>query len=455
MSINVNANKKLGPIKPVNGICNGPVSFGGLMDISELYKQAAFPYCRLHDTNYPNAGEVDVHTIFRNFDADADDPVNYTFAATDVYLAEVEATGAKIIFRLGTSIEHKKKKFFIHPPADNEKWAKICLNIARHYNEGWADGFYKNIMYWEVWNEPDLLHPNRHDDAMWSGTPRQYYELYGAVARLFKNEMPNVKIGGYGACNLNGEGRKHYFLDFLQYVKDNELPLDFLSWHIYMNSLAQLRTAAVYAREQLDAYGFTHTEIILDEWNYLTNRPIWDTIFSEGGAVARREVFLESAGVIGMAFTAAALIEMVSLPVDIATFYDGQPTNLFCTIFDRFGLPTKQFYAFDVFNQVTHGAEQICAQSEYTGIYVLAVASENQTRVMLVNSEGRTAVYPLTFEGLDTDARYNYQVFMVDETRNLEKTAEGNDVIYSELPLEIYLHVSTVGMIIITKISGS
>jgi len=41
------------------------------------------------------------------------------------------------------------------PPKDFNKWARICVNIIRHYNDGWAGGYHWGIKYWEVWNEPD------------------------------------------------------------------------------------------------------------------------------------------------------------------------------------------------------------------------------------------------------------------------------------------------------------
>ena len=63
------------------------------------------------------------------------------------------------------------------------KWAEICEHIIRHYNEGWADGFYYNIEYWEIWNEPD-------NSQMWTGTPEEFYELYRVAANHLKSCFP-------------------------------------------------------------------------------------------------------------------------------------------------------------------------------------------------------------------------------------------------------------------------
>ena len=448
--IKIDFSKRLGTLKPINGIDNGPVCFGSLIDSTEYYKQAAFPYVRLHDTNYPHPREVDIPTIFKDFSADPDDPASYSFEATDIYLQEIVATGAKIIYRLGVSIEHPKLKYFVDPPSDYEKWAKICLNIARHYNEGWANGFHMGIEYWEVWNEPDQLAEERSKDVMWSGTPKQYYELYAVTAAMFKKHMPNVKIGGYAAVGVASEKHYKFFTDFLTYVKERALPLDFFSWHVYASSLDDIRNNACIAREELDKFGFRKAESMLNEWNYLVAIPnMWDEIFTS--AHAKQKVFLEASGIIGTSFTAAALIEMIDLPIDIATFYDGQPTNLFCTIFDRFGLPTKQFYAFDAFNRLKECGERAELICEIPGVYGLATASDGKTGILLANWEGRTAEYPCEIAGLDAETEYMYELYLLDEALNLEKEKEirGQP---NDLPGTIFLHNRSVALITFTRI---
>lgn len=84
------------------------------------------------------------------------DPANYDFAFTDILMRKIKECGAETIYRLGASIEHTEKKYFVFPPEDFEKYARICLNIIRHYNSGWANGFQYDLKYFEIWNEPDL-----------------------------------------------------------------------------------------------------------------------------------------------------------------------------------------------------------------------------------------------------------------------------------------------------------
>jgi len=236
--IKIDVAKTCGQVRPLHGIDNGPVSFGALIDNTHFYQVAGFPFIRLHDTNYPHPREVDVPQIFPNFDADENDPANYVFKPTDIYLQQCLATGAQIIYRLGVSIEHTKYKLFVDPPKDFNKWAAICCNIIRHYNEGWANGFRWDIKYWEIWNEPDNHYygADRTRDPLWSGSPEQYYDLYAIASRAIKQEFPHVKVGGYGTSRLN-ERYQPYFQGFLKRVKEEQLPLDFFSWHRYTTTL--------------------------------------------------------------------------------------------------------------------------------------------------------------------------------------------------------------------------
>ena len=455
--IKIDLSQKIGEFKPINGIDNGPVCFGSLIDSSYYYKQAGFPYCRLHDTNYPHPREVDIPAIFKDFSADENDPGNYDFRATDIYLNQIIDTGAKIIYRLGVSIEHPKLKYYVEPPSDSDKWARICLNIARHYNEGWADGFNMGIDYWEVWNEPDMLTEKRGEDTMWSGTPRQYFELYAATSRLFKKEMPYANIGGYAAAWLP----TNFFTDFLQYVKDNGLPLDFFSWHIYTTSIEAIKNNANHVRETLGKYGFANTKTVLDEWNYISWNNLWGGIFdrTEKGSNARHEQFTETSGETGASFTASAFIAMLDLPIDIATFYDGSPTNIFGTIFDRYGVPTKQYYAFDAFNKMKQSGKRVKTECDINDIYVTAAASEDNKKaaVLIANYNSSTGhyYYDMEWSGNNNgdsgdNAEYLYELYLIDKHRTFEKVDE-KVCTSKNIPNSVFLHQHSVALICLTN----
>jgi hypothetical protein len=132
MLIRVEPTIALGTIRPLHGVNNGPICFGGLVDLSSRFRELRIPVVRLHDCEWPNPAVVDIPTIFPDFRADPDDPASYHFERTDDYLQSILDVGADIVYRLGTSIEHTGRKYHVHPPSDIQKWADICVHIVRH-----------------------------------------------------------------------------------------------------------------------------------------------------------------------------------------------------------------------------------------------------------------------------------------------------------------------------------
>jgi len=153
--VNVDFGKKTGIIKPLHSVCCAPygVGFGeDQIHIQNFFTKAKIPYCRLHDCcgTWGGAHFVDIPNVFPNFDADENDPASYDFHYTDEYIGAIQKAGSEAYYRLGVTIEWGSKKYASLPPADFNKWARICEHVIMHYNEGWADGFHYNLKYWEI-----------------------------------------------------------------------------------------------------------------------------------------------------------------------------------------------------------------------------------------------------------------------------------------------------------------
>ncbi|MBR4889188.1 MAG: hypothetical protein IKU17_08595, partial [Clostridia bacterium] len=281
--ITVNFTQETGTIKPMHAVGQPP--FMGIdFSMCDYLQKAHIPYSRLHDVGgaFGRNLFVDIPNIFRDFSADADDPESYDFAFTDLLISALTERGIEPFFRLGVTIENysKIKAYRIHPPKDHHKWAVICEHIIRHYTEGWANGFFHKITYWEIWNEPDNYEDPK-ENQMWTGTPEEYYRLYEVASKHLKEKFPHLKIGGYASCGFyaltessNQFGactpRYQYFMDFfdgfLDYIQRHHCPLDFFSWHSYSEIEVNVLWAE-YVRKRLDEAGYSHTEHTLNEWN--------------------------------------------------------------------------------------------------------------------------------------------------------------------------------------------
>ena len=296
MKLSFDFDKIVGKIKPMHAVGQPPISYNGTEGVDDFMfhylKEANIPYSRLHDTGGFYGGNlfVDVPNIFRDFDADENDPASYDFIMTDILLSKLMKHGVEPYFRLGVTIEavHAFRPMRIFPPKDNAKWARICEHIIRHYNEGWANGFHFNIKYWEIWNEPDNEESIELNN-MWKGTAEQFYDLYAVTSKHLRECFgTTIKIGGYSSTGLylgylekmkefnephelsiwdiRAIYHTKFFIGFLERVKKDNLPLDFFSHHTYVD-VGLTGDVELYTEKILEEYGLGDIEIHINEWN--------------------------------------------------------------------------------------------------------------------------------------------------------------------------------------------
>ena len=415
VDIKIDFGKKLGLIKALHGVNNGPVCLGSLVDVSGYYKELGVPYVRVHDTNWPNPREVDIYTIFPDSGKDPLDPESYDFRRTDDYIKSIIDTGAKVVYRLGVSIEHTKRKYYTHPPVDFEKWADICVGIIKHYNDGWANGFHYDIQYWEIWIEPD----NPDGDCMWSGTPEQYFKLYQTTATAIKLFDPKLKVGGFAATMVNPE----FTENFLDYCKKQKAPIDFFSWHTYADKPLTVVSNAEKVNKLLTKYGYISTESHFNEWNYVSSDPEIKAVFRAGNEYYTQEYFERSKSVEGASFDAAVLILLQDCPVDVANYYDAAPSS-FWSLFNVYGVPQKNYYAFKAFKMLYDCPQRISVEisSEINGLYCCCGTDDKrmEAAVLISNFHAESREYTMDFDNLPLACTYSCKTYLLDKERNLE-----------------------------------
>lgn len=330
------------------------------------------PLIRLHDVPLQTPMPlIDIPYIFPLFHQNADDPRNYVFAQTDDYIANALKTGGKIMYRLGVSIEHSVNHYNTNPPEDYDKWAEICCRIIQHYNEGWANGFHHGIEYWEIWNEPNV------GPKMWTGSWDDYIRLYVTAAKKIKARFPNIKVGG---PSLAGDPPS-LIRPLLEECRKKNAPLDFFSWHNYSVHPQGVYDTSYAIRRLMDEYGFSHTELHLNEWHY--NPQV--------NGYNDREVFKAKDaamnGIDSAAFTTAVLSGFQDTPVTMAYFYTLIDSHgayrLFHSITNH---PEKKYYALLAFNRITKYEDRLAVETEGSdNIWVLAGAKSDGSCAALIS----------------------------------------------------------------------
>ena len=430
-NITVDFGKKKGAIRAMHAV-GQPPRLGARNDFMHYLTDAHIPYTRLHDMGGGFGGflYVDIPNLFRDFDADENDPASYDFAFTDDLLKAIYAAKSAPIFRLGVTIENWRgiKPYRIDPPKDFNKWARICEHVVRHYNEGWANGFTYGVRYWEIWNEPDGgADPNK--SQMWTGTMTDYLDLYEITAKHLKACFGDtIAVGGFASCGFydvvshperygedwvptldqdtvkaNGlNDRPAYFVEFfaafLDRVKKSGAPMDFFSWHSYASPKDTVKMADFVDR-MLTKYGFGDVETQLNEWN-------------PAHSVDNR----------GTSYSAAVDAEMMLRFQDkkttILCFYDARiGQSVYGGLFNPLTYkPFCTYYPFVAFGEMYEAGTQVEAAVDTDAL--AAAKGSNITAVGAVNADGSEKFLLIANTGVDEEVHTNFsgaKVYQIDE----------------------------------------
>jgi len=281
------------------------------------------------------------------------------------------------------------------------------VSIIRHYTEGWADGSYRDIQYWEIWNEPDLDPDDAKNKRTWGGTKAQFFAFYHIVATHLKACFPHLKIGGPAiAGNLN------WAEDFLAQLK---APLDFFSWHIYAHTVEKIADRAEKVRALLDKYGFTKTESILNEWNYVLAWHGNEKTYSH----------LTQKNIKGASFNLATMCACQAGSVDMLMYYDARPTT-WNGLFDFMQIgkvTTTAYYAFPMFNELYKLGTAVEVISNVPNAHVCAAKNGDEAAIVMTsyNDDDSTEARFLSLEmaGFSAENGTEAEIYLLDAAHDL------------------------------------
>jgi len=176
-----------------------------------------------------------------------------------------------------------------------------------------------------------------------------------------------------------------FFEGFLKSVKENGAPLDYFSWHSYANIPNTMRFAD-YARERLDAYGFTDAETTCNEWN--------------------PEVNLRGTGR-HAALTTGMMLAMQNSPLDSAMFYDARwGLSIYGSLFNPLTAePFPAYYGFLAFNELYRRGTQADVRCDGKNVYALAAYDGTDGYIVIANTGADETALDLEMNGTVTGCR--------------------------------------------------
>jgi xylan 1,4-beta-xylosidase len=156
----------------------------------------------------------------------------------------------------------------VSPPKDYAAWDAMIGAFGQHLVTRYG---IEEVATWkfEVWNEPNL--------DFWAGKPKQptYFELYDHTARALKAVSPRLQVGGPSTAQAA------WVTPFLAHVQANNVPVDFVSTHVYANDTApnvlhvnedvdrdkMVYRAVKMVHDEILASPYPHIPLIFSEYN--------------------------------------------------------------------------------------------------------------------------------------------------------------------------------------------
>src|SRR6516165_5992654 len=195
-------------------------------DLRAVREATAVSYVRFHALLHDEMG---VYTVDKN-----GSPV-FNFSYVDQAYDGLLANGVRPLVELSfmpakLAAREVRHSFWYRPitspPADYERWDALISALARHLVERYGIDEVSQ-WYFEVWNEPNL--------DFWAGQPKQstYWTLYDHTARSLKAVDTRLRVGGPATAQAA------WVAAFLRHCKENHVPVDFVSTHVYGDDKAK------------------------------------------------------------------------------------------------------------------------------------------------------------------------------------------------------------------------
>lgn len=345
--------------------------------------------------------------------------LTFNWEQLDKIVAQIRQTGAIPFFSLSYMPPVIAQNGDITaPPINWNDWSVVVQQTIQYYS-GKNGRNLTNVAY-EVWNEPDLF-------GDWKiGGEKDYRLLYKYAvwgANQTKNTNP-FKIGGPAIT----APYKTWVDGFLDYVKENNLRIDFYSWHRYSLSPEKFL-------EDINA---------VDTWLFQNAGLSLEKYLTEWGSVSENSLYHD--GNFDAAHLVATVRQLIHR-VDLAFIFeikDGlSPEGK--KYWGRWGLLTHEkagpvekkpkYFALQLLNKMT--GTRILLEGEGTWVTGFATKEENKIKVILVNFDqngGHFESVPLTIKNLE-NGTYSYREnFLIGAKRNSTEVIT-NGSLKKEIPL--------------------
>ncbi|MFH0863558.1 MAG: hypothetical protein V1858_00505 [Candidatus Gottesmanbacteria bacterium] len=372
--------------KPWQALAQGGEEKGQLLtEIVPLVKPLAAKYIRIDHV-------FDFYDVVQK---NQSGQLEYNFSKLDLVINNILASGAKPFISLSYMPPAISSGDITDPPTNWSDWQQVVKTTIEHYS-GTNHRNLNEVIY-EVWNEPDLF-------GNWKTYGDHDYRLlylYAARGANAARDVNSFKIGGPATTAFY----KNWLEDVIKYIYQNNLRLDFFSWHRY----------SLKPQEFLDDINFIDSLLTKQGGSYLLPKYI-----TEWGSTPENSSLHDSN--FDAAHTVAVLRQILDR-IDLAFTFeikDGfSPTGE--KYWGRWGILTNEksglvkkprYFALALLNQMS--GQRIKLSGEGTWVTCFATKDSQIIKALLVNydQEGsHSENVPITFTNLESG---NYTLTQTD-----------------------------------------
>jgi hypothetical protein len=256
-------------------------------------------------------------------------------------------------------------------------------------------------------------------NGQWTGTAEEFGEFLAVAATHLKKCFPDLYIGSYPSCNILTPQREAFFCAVFGILREKKVKIDFCPWHCYTDDPERTKKYIAKIRSLLDEYGYRDTFQICTEWNYFWQKNgIWKAMGSDEGEYVAEKMFTEASSHIGAAYSLANMITFQQSEVKLATMHRADALSVYCTMFNIYGVPQKQFSAFYAFDALRECGHSVKTEASGAGIFAQAAGNAEKCAVAIAQYRGEEKNYRISLNGLCEDFDYTAEIYITDESRN-------------------------------------
>jgi len=313
------------------------------------------------------------------------DGENYDFSQLDSIVNTIIKLGAKPMLSLSYMPTSLAKDGNVTSEPNNwSAWQRLVgATVSRYSGKG---GFNIDGVYYEVWNEPDLF-GNWH-----YAKSKNYLTLYLQTVSAAQSvaNTNSYKIGGPATTGFYPNWIKSLF----NFCHQNQLPLDFVSWHRYSKHISDYLDDFEKLNQILTDYPeFYAVERVISEFGPSSENSSWND--SQIGAIHDLATITNLLGKVHRVF-----------PFELVDGLDPSGEKYW----GRWGLlthpskglsPKPRYHAFTFLNQIVGSRLSVAGE----GTWVSAIASNNNGIIsaLIVNYDPQnkhSETVPITLKGI-------------------------------------------------------